>query len=394
MATQNLYTQQQVEEIARRAAEIAVRNALSPPNLDNEIHEPSVPAMKGDDYMGRHKIHVTMPNGERVWITGKTNDDMIANALARFSKSNNTSSVLFGDYAKKIFDTFLVKRWKESTTRTNRFLLDKHIIPFFGDMCIDNISTSVLQEFYDQKNDLSKSYTKQMNILMHQIFESAIEDNLISKDPTRSKRLVLPDRVSKREALTTEQYKDIISNIGSLKFYDGLFVALLCFTGMRRGEVIGLKWSNVTDTHILVRSEAIFDGNRTVYNSFTKSDAGIRDIEIMPELKPFLINRGDGFVIGGTDKPITQSKFARMWQRICKTINMYGSTPHIIRHTFATQLVASGADPKTVQSIMGHADFSFTMNTYVHKTAENISAAMNNLSRKLTQSEQPQHITA
>ena len=384
-----LYTQHQVEDIARRAAELAVRQALLPPNLDNCISESVMPTMEGDENMGRHKIHIVLPNGEAAWITGKTNEDLIMNAIARFSNLNETkpqnTQVLFGDYADEVFNTFLVKRWKESTAKSNRFLMDKHILPFFKDMYIDMITPNMLQRFFNNKSELSKSYAKQMNILLHQIFESAIEDDLISKDPTKSKRLVLPEKVEKREALDTNDFRDIISNIHNLKKDDGLLMALLCFTGMRRGEVLGLKWCNVTETHILVRSEATFDGNTTVYNDFTKSESGIRDIQIMPELQPYLLNRGDGFVIGNSDKPITQSKFVRAWQRIGKTINLHGATPHIIRHTFATELVASGADPKTVQAMMGHADFSFTMNTYVHKTNENMNKAIANLSQHIAQ---------
>lgn len=383
-----LYTQSQVEEIAKRAAELAVRQALSPPNLDNCISEPAVPTMEGENDMGRHKLHITLPTGEKVWITGKTNEDLIANALARFGVSSqpqqqiptSTSSVLFGDYAEKTFNTFLVKRWKQSTAKSNKHLLDKHIMPYFRDIYIDQITTASLQQFYDRKMDLSKSYVRQMNILLHQIFENAIEDEIIQKDPTKSKRLVLPDRVTKREAIDTDCFRDIIANIDKLRPDDALIVVLLCFTGMRRGEVLGLRWENVTDTHILVRSEATFLGNTTIFNNFTKSDAGIRDIQIMPELEPYLQNRGTGFVVGGGDKPITQSKFTKSWNRICKTIDMHGATPHILRHTFATELIASGADPKTVQAMMGHADFTFTMNTYVHKTNENMHKAIANLS--------------
>lgn len=383
-----MYTQDQVEKIARHAAELAVRQALTLSNLDSCISEPAMPTMEGEENMGRHKIHVTLPTGERVWITGKTNEDLIANALSRFGNSATRplhGSILFGDYANEVFDTFLVKRWKESTAKTNRFLMDKHILPYFQNTYLDQITTGSLQQFYDKKSKLSKSYTKQMNILLHQIFESAIEDELIAKDPTKSKRLVLPEKVTKREALETDQFRDVIANIPKLKHDDALLMALLCFTGMRRGEVIGLKWSNVTDTHILVRSEATFDGNTTVFNEFTKSEAGIRDLMIMDELKPYLEKRGSGFVIGNSKAPITQSKFVRTWQRIGKTINLYGATPHIIRHTFATELVASGADPKTVQTMMGHADFSFTMNTYVHKTSENMNKAIANLSGHISQ---------
>ena len=372
-------------------------------NLGNIILETTMPTQKGDNEMGRQKVHVTLPNGEKVWITGKNNDELISNALTKYGSGNDLDqrkTVRFDAYANEVFDAFLIKRWKDTTAKSNRFLMDKHILPYFGDMEIGKITTVVIQKFFDQKTDLSKSYTGQMKILLHQIFQNAIEDELIKKDPTESKRLVLPERVTKRAALQTAQFRSIITNLNKLKQEDALLLALLCFTGMRRGEVLGLKWENVMEDIILVRSETVFQGNQPIYHDYTKSNAGMRELQIMPDLKPYFNKRGTGFVIGGGDTPITQSKFDRTWQRIGKTIDLYGATPHIIRHTFATELLASGADPKTVQVWMGHADFSFTMNTYVHKSDENMIKAVTrmsdhiNLTHELTPNEVPETLTA
>ncbi len=366
-------------------------------NLENCTQETTMPTQKGDQDMGRQKVHVTLPSGEKVWITGKTNSELINNALTKYGNGSDhvpQESKQFGKYADDVFNAFLIKRWKDSTARSNRFLMDKHILPYFRNMDIDKISTAIIQRFFDDKADLSKSYTKQMRILLHQIFQNAIEDELIIKDPTESKRLVLPDTVKKREALPTPQFRSIIASLYKLKPDDALLLALICFTGMRRGEVLGLKWENVMEDTIFVKSEAIFQGNKPVYHDYTKSHAGIRELPILPELKPYLEKRGNRFVIGGGDTPVTQSKFDRAWQRINKTIDLYGATPHILRHTFATELLASGADPKTVQTWMGHADFSFTMNTYVHKSNENMIKAVTQLSDhiKLSQTLSPENI--
>lgn len=65
-----------------------------------------------------------------------------------------------------------------------------------------------------------------------------------------------------------------------------------------------------------------------------------------------------GFILGG-ERPITQCKFLRAWERINKTICLYGATPHILRHSFITAAVPY-VDVKTLQSIAGHADISTT----------------------------------
>lgn len=388
-----LYTQEQVEEIARKAAQQALLSA----NIENGIQDETVPTMEGDTDMGRQKVHVTLPTGELVWITGSTFNDLIKNALEKYggygSPKPPASTDTFKEYTDKIFDIFLRPRWKPSTADTNKFLLDKHIMPYFEGKMLSEIDTALIQEFFQTKQHLSRSYTKQMLIMLHEIFENAVEDKKIPEDPTDSKRITLPQKATKREALEPEQFQDIISHIKDLGSEEALLMAFLCFTGMRRGEILGLKWENVLEDKILVRAEVTFKGNKPVYHEYAKSKSGIREIPITKELAPFLVNRGTGLVFGGTE-PYTQSKFARMWQRISKAINLYGASPHIFRHTYLSFLAASNVDPKTIQAIAGHSDFSFTFNKYVDRNKSNMQNAgaqfsehLEKLTQKLTQQE-------
>lgn len=364
-------------------------------NLGNSIWEETVPTMEGDKNMGRQKVHVTLPSGESVWITGNTFNELIQNALSKYGTPviQSSSTETFKEYTDHIFDVFLKPRWKDSTASTNKFLLDKHIGPYFNNMLLSSIDTASIQRFFQTKQHLSKSYTKQMLIMLHEIFENAVEDKKIKEDPTNSKRITLPQKVTKRDALEPEHFQDIIKHLDRLKGEDALFMAFLCFTGMRRGEILGLKWDNILEDKILIRSEVIFRGNAPFYHEYAKSKSGIRDVPISAELSEYLLNRGEGLVFGGS-APYTQSKFDRMWQRIGKTINLYGATPHIFRHTYLTILAASNVDPKTIQALAGHADFSFTFNKYIDKNKTNIQDAgkqfsqhLEKLTRKLTSSE-------
>ena len=396
---ETLYTGQQVEDIARLAAQYAVEQVLSQPNLGNEITQETVLPQEGENNMGRQKVYVTLQSGEKVWITGATNSELIQNALNKYGQGSILKpSESFKQYTDKIFDVFLAPRWKPSTEKTNRFLLDKYIMPYFKDKLLNEIDTLEIQSFFKTKNHLSKSYTKQMRILLHEIFENAIEDKRVSEDPTKSKRITLPTKATKREPLDADQFIDLISHIPDLQPKDALLMALLCFTGMRRGEVLGLKWDQVTDDKIHVCAEVIFHGNHPVYNEFVKSDSGIRDLPIPDGLKPYLKDRGEGFVVTG-DKLCTQSRFDRAWQRIGKTIDLHGATPHILRHTYLTSLAASGVDPKTIQLLAGHAEFAFTFNHYIGKDKNNMMLAGNKLTdhlkltRELTSSKPPEALT-
>lgn len=356
------------------------KNYTQDVNLDNETAEEMVPTMKGDTYVGRQKVYVTLPSGENVWITGSTYTELIQNALRKYGSTSEPfsgASESFREYTDQVFDVFLKPRWKPSTAETNKFLLDKHILPYFGEMNLNRIYTADIQKFFQTKQHLSKSYTKQMLIMLHEIFENAVEDKKIKEDPTLSKRITLPQKVTKRQSLELHQFQDIIAHISELKPEDAKFLAFLCFTGMRRGEILGLKWESIKENTIHVCSEVIFKSNKAIYNDYAKSKSGVRDIPIPDMLAPYLKNRSTGFVMAmdGGESPYTQSKFDRMWQRIGRTIELYGATPHVFRHTFLSTLAASGVDPKTIQTLAGHADFSFTFNKYIDKDKKNIENA-------------------
>ena len=75
--------------------------------------------------------------------------------------------------------------------------------------------------------------------------------------------------------------------------------------------------------------------------------------------------------------------YVRTMERIERTIDMHGATAHIFRHSYATMLNATGASPKTIQEIIGHADIGTTMNRYVHSVKGQEVEAVLNVSRKL-----------
>lgn len=351
-------------------------------NLDNGIQE-KMPTMEGDFNMGRQKVFITLPSGEQTWVTGSSFNEIVQNALRKYGEpaySNYTVSETFKEYTDSIFDVFLMPRWKPSTAETNKQLMKKHILPYFSDMPLNQITTASIQKFFQTKQHLSKSYTKQMLIMLHEIFDNAVEDKKVANDPTLSKRITLPTKKTERNALEPEQFHDIISNLKLLRPEDQRLMALLCFTGMRRGEVLGLKWDCVQENKIIVKAEVIFKGNRAIFNEYTKSASGIREIPITKELAPYLKCCGSKFVIGGSE-PFTQCKFYRTWQRISNTIDLYGASPHVFRHTYLSILAASNVDPKTIQALAGHSDFSFTFNKYISKNKKNMQDAGSTFSK-------------
>ena len=172
-----------------------------------------------------------------------------------------------------------------------------------------------------------------------------------------------------------------------LESCDRVLLALFLYTGLRRGEVLGLQWENINWKRrmIFVEQAVTFHNNQPIIGN-PKSEAGKRSIPLDERLVNILCphRQINGFVIGDGLRPVTERTFIRTWQRIGRTINLHDATPHVFRHTYLTISASSGLDIKTLQAIAGHADIQMTMNCYVHKREEKIIEANDLISGSFT----------
>lgn len=319
----------------------------------------------------RQRFHITLPGGEQIWITGNTISEAFENGLKKVGGGENKplrTTPTLKNYAEEWWTLYKLPKLKHTTLRTYRNLLNKHILPYMGGMSLQEMTTNSIQHFFNEHAYMAQSTARQMRILLHEICAAAVEDGYLAKDPTCSKRLILPTRKKIREALPTADFLDVLANLPRLASQDATLLALLTYTGMRRGEALGLQWGDLDfDTGLIsIERNVTFKGNHPVVGT-PKSAAGQRSIPMVKELRPYLHPKEDHlFVVGNGDTPITESAFDRAWQRIGKTVDLHGATPHIFRHTYLTIMEAAGTDVKTLQTIAGHADIQTTMNRYVH----------------------------
>ena len=163
-----------------------------------------------------------------------------------------------------------------------------------------------------------------------------------------------------------------------LESSDRVLLALFLYTGMRRGEVLGLRWENIDWKRrlIFVEQTVTFQNNKPILGD-PKSEAGKRSVPLDERLVNILRphRQLNGFIIGDGLRPVMERAFIRTWLRIGKMINLYDTTPHVFRHTYLAIAASSGLDIKTLQAIAGHADIQMTMNCYVHKREEKIIEA-------------------
>lgn len=379
-----------VEELAviDYAAKKAVHEALriltsidnSNLNLDNGTARQCVYMSEGEPDMKRIKERIIV-NGEQYWISGNSMQELFDKAGELYLKvqteQEQKPTPLFKEYQAEWMHLYKKDKLRPTTYRTYETLLRKNIIPYFGDKQLSEIKTTDIQLFYNSIDHLARSSIKQMSIILSQIFDSAIEDEYILKNPVKSTRLTYSNKKKTRKALSTAEWKSIIEQLPLLQEDDRTLVALLMYTGMRRGEALALRWRNVDfENKVIHICENITfgNGNRGMIGP-PKSEAGYRDVPIVDDLAALLNPKSPNHFVLGGEHHYTESKFDRAWIRISNQIDLHGATPHILRHTYLTIMGGTDTDVKTIQAIAGHADIKTTMDKYVHRQDERIKIA-------------------
>ena len=159
-----------------------------------------------------------------------------------------------------------------------------------------------------------------------------------------------------------------------------LAVELALTTGMRRGEVCGLRWSDLGDGTITVNRAISLDSG-TPYIKEPKTQGSRRTIPLTKRLYAVLravekdrryvaselgVPFGDPYILGTPDpksRPYHPTRLTREFKSFCK-MNGFDLTFHDLRHTFATMMIAGGTDVRTVASYLGHSNVAMTLNTY------------------------------
>lgn len=182
--------------------------------------------------------------------------------------------------------------------------------------------------------------------------------------------------------LTPADHRRLIAYLTEhpLHYNTGILLALC--TGMRIGEVCGLRWDDVDLTartisvsRTMSRLYDCENRSETIRETTPKTRNSYRDIPITPTLMPALhaVRRASRspYVVTGQITPSTEPHQLRdYFNRLLRRLGIPKIVFHGLRHTFATRCIEAGCDPKTVSSILGHSNVALTLNLYVHPDME------------------------
>ena len=302
---------------------------------------------------------------------------------------------------------------KHNTFQNYKYMYNMFVKPSFGRSKISKVRKSDVKKFYNTLADeriLKISTIDTVHNVLHQIFDLAVDDNYIRVNPTDNTLKELKQshnfETEKRKALQRLFVEFLKTNMQYNHWYP--IFAVMLGTGMRVGEITGLRWNDIdfADNMISVNHTLAYynhgDGNGCSYSVNTpKTKAGERIIPMLDYVRDALkremayqaeigiscraeIDGYSDFVFinrfGDVQNQGTLNKALRRIIRDCNDEILLKGTDnptllphfscHSLRHTFATRLCENGVNIKVIQEVLGHSDFSTTMDIYTDVTKD------------------------
>lgn len=297
------------------------------------------------------------------------------------------------------------KNTRHATKVGYQFVLNLVKNEDFGYRSINTIKISDAKRWFMKLQEDGRGYSTIASVrgVVKPAFQMAVDDDLIRKNPFTFKLTdVVVNDTQKRNALTPEQqriFMDFVKHDSHYSRYYDEFNVLLG-TGMRVSEFCGLTLGDLDfqNRKIHVDKQLIKEKGGIYHVQKTKTDSGVRDIpmtsEVYESLQNIVKNRAkprremliDGYtgflLLDKNDNPKvglhldhhlqwTMKKYRRTQTEPLPTI-----TPHVLRHTFCTNMANAGMDIKSLQYLMGHSDAAITMNVYTHSSYSKAEESM------------------
>ncbi len=286
-------------------------------------------------------------------------------ASGTFELQDKVKSVLFDQYALSTVEKYRHDRTAQ-VSRDIHNIIHHDFIPFFKSKPISAITSNDIVELKNSMLDKTTASTVKNKLLkLRFIFQEAVMDGIIQTNPFEKVRL--PKVKKKQLNPFSKDEIEMILGVASHKF--GVFFKVACFTGMRTGELLALRWSNIdfnskTIDVIQTKSKGIV--------GYTKNDSSFRTIEMLwivyDTLKEYSEHKTSEYVfVNKNNKPYYSSdNFNIVLDTILKKLKLEKRTIYNTRHTFASIMLNNGEDIMWVSKILGHASANTTLNNYAY----------------------------
>ena len=372
--------------------------------------EGNIRKRKDGRWEGRYTAGHDAETGKPIYknVLGRTQAEARAKLKAAIEEARSLDITRVGRYTVGVwmdewFENYAKVKVRPSSHQTYRGYIDNHIKPSIGKLPLEKLTSLELQKLYKkllekgrveriESKGQSKGLSPKTVRNIHQIIASAMklakEQRIIATDPTEG--CALP-KLEHREmkTLPVEQLTSFLREAKDSGIFEMYYVELA--TGLRRGELLGLKWEDID----------LDRGNLRVKRQITRIDGEIVEaplktknayrtlplaedtIAVLQQQKKKVGNSPWVFPspVGG---PISPDSVLHMLHRVLRRAGLPRVRFHDLRHTFATLALQNGVDIKTVSGILGHFSAGFTLDTYAHVTTAAQKEAARTMEKVLT----------
>lgn len=371
-------------------------------------HEGSAPRQRSD---GRWQVNVRHVDSDgkskRVSVYGKTRAEVQRKARdvrARLEADQpvKDSTQRLGDYAKAwTTSTLAASDRKDSTKALYAMLVRKHICGSdLGRMALAKVKPMHVEAWVAglRAKGLAESTVRSTYTVLRAVLDTAVRDEHLATNPVAK---VKRPKVTSEDAryLTPAEVASLVSALDGSRYQP--LVRLLVATGLRRGEALALRWSNVDLTNGTARITGTLSrtGGDLVVTP-TKTDRSRRTVHLAESTVTVLrsvkaaqarerLKAGDQWADGGyvftteLGHPLDPRNALRAIQTAATRAGLEGVRLHTLRHTAASLMLSAGVGLKIVSDILGHASISVTADTYGHLQPDVTKTAMATLDAAL-----------
>ena len=355
--------------------------------------EGNIRKRKDGRWEGRYTAGRDPGSGKAIYknVLGKTQAE-VKEKLARAIEDNKGLDIVkagqytVGQWMDVLFENYAKIKVRPSSHKTYKGYIENHIKPTLGKIPLSKLTTLEVQALYrklltsgrverteskQQPKGLSAKTVQNINQVISSAMELAKRQKLISCNPTDGCALPKVEH-QEMKTLTADQLAAFFREAKNSGVFEMYYLELA--TGLRRGELLGLKWGDInleTSTIQIKRQIARINGEVVeaplkTKNSYRTLSIGTDAVEILRDQRSK--SAGEYVFPSPNGGPISPDSVLHMLHRVLERAGLPKIRFHDFRHTFSTLALQNGVDIKTVSGMLGHYSAGFTLDTYAHVT--------------------------